>query len=196
MLLHPETDIAELRDALHPELYMSVGVHPWYAAEWTMENIPLLDSMLSPSCFSLLGEIGLDNACDTPFSVQVQVFEKQLQIADKEQIPVLIHNVGHQEVLLALKKKYGRIPTWILHGFRGKVQEARQFLDHGFHLSFGLKFHVESLRFCPLDRLFLETDNSSVDLKELYAIVAKEKSISLERLEQSLHHNFNSIVRK
>lgn len=196
ILLHPETDIVGLRKKLHPNLHVSIGAHPWYASEWNSSNLYLLESKLSSFSIPLIGEIGLDNACGIPFETQLQVFEKQLLFAEQVRLPVLIHNIGHQEAIMALKKKYSKVPTWIIHGFRGKEQEARQYLQNGFHLSFGLKFHIDSLRICPMNRLFLETDESNVELEVLYNIVAKEKSIAQEHLEQQVHLNFESILRK
>lgn len=194
--LHPETNLEGLLLDLSPGLNVSIGVHPWHAAEWNLANMHILDETLSSSQFCLLGEIGLDNACSTPFPIQLALFEKQLHFAEINQISVLIHNVGHQETLMAMKKKYHKIPSWIIHGFRGKKQEAMQYLNNGFYLSFGPKYQVESLRLCPLERLFLETDDSSADLSALYASAAKETSVSVDALAQITNLNFDSVRKK
>lgn len=194
--LHPETDVDNLLKGLPFGIWISAGVHPWHAGEWTSAKMAALGVMLSSSRFAFLGEIGLDKACDVPFSTQMLVFEEQLRIADAQGQAVLIHQVGHQAELLALKKKFKRIPAWIIHGFRGKSQTAKTFLANGFFLSFGSKYQLDALRICPLERLFLETDESKIDLAALYVKVAEEKATTVEILEACLTSNFEAIRMK
>jgi len=191
--LHPETNIAEVLDALPSAILLSAGVHPWHASEWTSANIFMLEVMLHASRIAFIGEIGLDNACGVPFDEQLFAFEKQLQFADDTGKSVLIHNVGHQTELMALKRKYKRIPAWILHGFRGKAQMADQFLKSGFYISFGLKYQSEALHACPMDRLFLETDESNTELGNHYQNVAEDLGISVFELESCISRNLESI---
>ena len=191
--LHPETDMAELLAKLPSDLILSAGVHPWHASEWSNANIHLLQPLLVSSRIRLIGEIGLDNVCDVPIQDQLLVLEAQLQIADAQSMPVIVHNVGRQAELLALKRKYKHIPTWIIHGFRGKPQAAEQYLKNGFHLSFGPKHQPEALRLCPLNRLFLETDESDTDLDLLYAKVALLKGLSIHALEQAIAQNVEAL---
>lgn len=194
--LHPETNIAEVQNALPSAILLSAGVHPWHAYEWTSANTPRLEVLLHASRIAFVGEIGLDNACGVSFDEQLFVFEKQLLLADNTGKSVLIHNVGHQTELLAMKSKYKRIPAWILHGFRGKAQMADQFLKSGFYISFGLKYQSEALHACPMDRLFLETDESNIELGSHYQNVAKDLGISVFALESCISRNFESICLK
>jgi len=191
--LHPEKNFAEILSNLPSAILISAGVHPWNANEWTIANISRLEAVLQSSRVAFVGEIGLDNACGVPLEEQLFVFEKQLQFADDMCKSVLIHNVGHQSDILAMKSKYKRIPSWILHGFRGKAQMADQFLKSGFYLSFGLKYQLESLQTCPMERLFLETDESKTELGLLYQKVATDLGLSIFELETCISRNFESL---
>lgn len=194
--LHPETNFAEALDTLPSAILISAGVHPWNANEWTIANISNMEAMFHSPRIAFIGEIGLDNACGVSFDEQLFVFEKQLLLADNIGKSVLIHNVGHQAELLAMKSKYKRIPAWILHGFRGKAKMAEQYLKSGFYISFGLKYQSEALHACPLDRLFLETDESNTELGSLYQKVAKDLGISVFALESCISRNLESIFLK
>jgi TatD DNase family protein len=194
--LHPDTDLEKMLNALPADILVSAGVHPWHASEWTRANISLLETMLLNSRILFLGEIGLDNVCAVPFENQFFVFETQLKLAEKIRKPVLIHCVGHQTELLALKKNFKGIPAWILHGFRGKSPMAEQYVRNGFHLSFGFKYQVEALRQCPIEHLFLESDESIAELSILYQKVADELEMSVPMLEVSISNNMESLCIK
>ncbi len=194
--LHPDINIAEALADLPSGLFLSAGVHPWHASEWGNANDYLLNTILEASHFSIIGEVGLDKVCKIPMSEQRYILEFQLRHANMEALPVLIHNVGCQEELLALKKKYKQIPSWIIHGFRGKEQAAKQYLSNGFHLSFGPKYQPNALRICPMDRLFLETDDSNVDLTLLYERVAQDRSMTILDLEKRVAKNFELLCIK
>jgi TatD DNase family protein len=194
--LHPETDLVSVLNALSPDMLVSAGVHPWHASEWSSANTHALSAMLHTSQLAFIGEIGLDNVCGVPFSDQIRVFEDQLRIADSIGVSVLIHNVGYQAEIVAMKKKYTAISAWILHGFRGKPHMAKQFLVNGFYLSFGPKHPLETIRLCPLERLLLETDDSGADLTHLFELVSQEKGLSVQELDEGITRNVGAIYRK
>lgn len=187
--LHPDTDFAAVLNALSMGILISAGIHPWHAAEWDSDAIHLIESELLHPRVTFIGEIGMDNACGVSLKKQLFVFESQLKVAETSHKAVLIHNVGCLTELMVLKKKYKGIQAWILHGFRGNAQLAKQYLAHGFYLSFGRRYQVEALRVCPMDRLFLETDDSDTDLRLLYQKVSDDLGASVAMLESSISQN-------
>ena len=64
-----------------------------------------------------------------------------------------------------VKKEFQPKQAWIWHGFRGKPEQAKQMLDKGLYLSFGEFYSDEAMRVVPDDRLFLETDDSELDIE-------------------------------
>jgi len=192
----PKTDLLAQLDSVAPEHIVSAGIHPWNASEWVSANNPMPLRYLKSSRVAFFGEIGLDNSCGVDIDDQRFVFEQQLMLANEIGKVVLIHNVGHQAELFALKRKYDRIPAWILHGYRGKWQGVEQYVKNGFHISFGANHHPDAIRSCPLDRLFLESDESIIKLENLYITVSKELGLTTQQLENQLTANFNTIFTK
>jgi TatD DNase family protein len=53
---------------------------------------------------------------------------------------------------------------WIIHGFRGKPQLARQLINQGFYISLGELFNPQTATIIPTNRLLFETDESTLDI--------------------------------
>ena len=67
-----------------------------------------------------------------------------------------------QDDLLRLRKELHPAQPWVIHGFRGGINQARQLLRAGLYLSFGRHFHPESLAAAHAEgRAFLETDDDA-----------------------------------
>lgn len=86
----------------------------------------------------------------------------------------------------------------IVHGFNKRKTIGDDLLKNGFCLSFGksVLYNVnlqDFLRDFPTDKLFLETDSSDFEIKELYQKVAGLKNISLEDLSQKIRENLHNL---
>ncbi len=149
-----------------PFMYTAVGVHPQAAQGVDPER--LCDWMLPlfkhPKVVAV-GEIGLDyhyeDAC--PREQQLKVFEKQLQIAVNEHLPVVVHDREAHADTLSLLQKYR--PRGVVHCFSGSVQMMREIVSLGMSVGLGgvvtfknAKHPVMVAEEVPLDRLLLETD--------------------------------------
>ena len=149
--------------------------------------------MLQEKRVQALGEGGLDKLCDTPMQLQERAFRWLIEQSEKYHLPLVIHCVKCTAELLRLKKEYHPTSPWIIHGFRGKPQQALEYLRHGFYLSYGEHYAAEALKQTPLDKLFLETDESVKGIDEIYQQAATCKEISLKRLEDSVFENINHV---
>lgn len=148
----------------YPYIYAACGFHP-EAANYVAEgNFEKIESMLShPKCVAL-GEIGLDYHYDfVPKDIQLAVFERQLEIAVKHNIPVIVHDREAHADTLNLLKRYR--PKGVLHCFSGSVETAREILNLGMYIGLGgaVTFKnavkpIEVAAFVPEDRLLVETD--------------------------------------
>ncbi|MDR0894731.1 MAG: TatD family hydrolase [Prevotellaceae bacterium] len=181
-------------DAFVPQAghYYSVGIHPWLAQEWnsaihegTISTQDLEHAFTHPQVVAV-GEAGLDKAVQVPMPVQIDLFERQARWADALNKPLVIHLVKAVDELLAAKKRLRPAHAWIIHGFRGKPELAMLYLRHGFYLSFGEHYHSEALRATPLDRLLLETDESSLSIEELYERAAAIRRMSVQQLRTAV----------
>jgi len=160
----------------------SVGFHPWLTNEFLPESFARLERWAADQRLVLVGECGLDKNCTAPMTKQLALFEQQISLSELQKKPLLIHCVGSFNELFDLKKKWNPAQQWIIHGFRGKPQLAVQALNAGCALSFGEHFNEESVRCTPLNRLFVETDESALPIDEIYWQIAGAKGCLVEDL--------------
>ena len=167
------------------------GIHPWHAATFFQSGSAALSE---PLCLSgempvLIGECGLDKCCDTPFDIQLRAFEHCVSVSERLALPLVLHCVRAMDECLAMRHRLGARQPWVWHGFRGKPQQLRQLLAHGFYFSFGPLYNKESLQACPPDRLLLETDAQQMPVRRVYECVAADLGLSLEDLCQRVADN-------
>lgn len=155
--------------------YFSAGIHPWEANEFSNEKIILLEKIINDDRFVFIGECGLDKKCNIAYQQQLFVFRQQIELSESAKKPLLIHCVGYFNELFEIKKKLLPEQRWIIHGFRGKPQLAQQALQNGCSLSFGEHFNEESVKVTPIDKLFVETDESNINIDEIYSRVSQIK---------------------
>jgi TatD DNase family protein len=181
--------------------YFSIGIHPWYINEdtWKEELVFIEAKIQLKNCLAL-GECGLDKRRETPIELQIEVFEAQLLLAQKHQIPVIIHCVAAFQELIALKLKLGITIPMVVHGFSKSEELAEQLLNKGFYISFG-KYLIknpdlkQAFEKVPNDRFFLETDTIDEGIEQVYDLAAKYKEIAVETLQQIVNKNFNTVFK-
>lgn len=168
--------------ASNQEGLFSVGFHPWHADEFSKELLDKLKTWTTDHRLVAIGECGLDKNRKVPFELQIRVFEAQIALSEERSKSLIIHCVGCFNELLGLKKKLTPRQLWIIHGFRGKPELARQALNTGCALSFGEHFNSESVLLTPTDRLFIETDESTLPITDIYRSISLIKSCHPEEL--------------
>lgn len=139
----------------------SVGIHPWNAAAADEISYAWVEKMLSRGNVVSLGEVGLDRLHGPAIELQKGVFARQAALSEQFRKPLVIHCVKSADILLSMRKNLHSEMPWVIHGFRGGVDLARQLLDNGLSISFGIHANPETLRFVGLDRILVETDNYS-----------------------------------
>lgn len=172
------------------QTFPSFGLHPWHLTDDWQSELSALEARISPPCF--VGECGLDHLCSTPYPLQLAAFEAQIQLSERLALPLVLHCVRAIDDVLRLK--HGTRQPWIFHGFRGKPQQLRQLLDHGFYVSFGFRHNTESLRACHLHRLFLETDDTPSPIAPLYATAATLLGTTPQALNRQLWQNATALL--
>lgn len=175
-------------------VYLSAEIHPWHlTAENLSCQIERMENMLSDSRVLALGEVGLDKLTECPYPIQIKAFEEIVSISEAYGKPLIIHCVKSVDELIAIRKKMRPALPWIMHGFHGKPQQADSLLRHGFYLSFGEHYNSQVMKEIPIERLFLETDESNVPIDELYNRAAAIRHISAEELKLAVLHNVNNV---
>lgn len=180
--------------------YMSLGMHPWFIKTQNIETafLTLKYCTHHPKILAI-GECGLDKCIDTPMSVQVEVFSRQVRLSEELGKPLIIHCVRAFAEFLQLKKSLTPTQPWIMHGFTGKPALAAQLIQHGCYISFGKALLQtgsqarQALQAIPLEQMFLETDAADVSIDTIYAAAAKIRGIDPVNLRRQIHSNFLNV---
>ena len=126
---------------------------------------------------------------------QQRIFEKQVEIAESANMPVILHVVRSFNELVAFMKAKQPVVPMIIHGYNGGVQMAEELIRAGFMISFGQAITgehskiVEALQVVPVEKMFLETDEGDMDIRELYQFAAEVKGVSLDHLRMQIFEN-------
>lgn len=183
-----------------PSGLVSLGIHPWYISEPTYRNLlKQLQEQAGRANVLAIGECGLDKICKTAFTIQEKIFTEQIKLANVLQKPLIIHEVRALQDVVRLLDQYNNSVPVIFHGFRKNIQAAEMLLERGYFLSFGKTLCTqrgqEIFKSCPLNRIFLETDDSSVPIQTVYQIAADCHSILLDDLKVLQLNNFQNVFK-
>ena len=146
-----------------PDVWATAGVHPHEARK----GIEGIEDLLEDSNVVAVGEAGLDYHYDhSPREDQKKVFAEQIELANKSELPLVVHTREAWEDTFKILDSEGVPKSIVFHCFTGGTIEAKECLERGAYLSFSgiITFKKsESLREvaseCPLDRAMIETDS-------------------------------------
>ncbi|MRT93556.1 TatD family hydrolase [Ancylomarina sp. 16SWW S1-10-2] len=178
---------------------ISIGLHPWHVNKDNASSmIDLIKTVASEKNVLAIGEIGLDRTIDMPLDIQEKYFIEQIEIAENLNKPLIIHCVKYFSELLSIKKRVKGSTPWLIHGFRKNRKIASMLLEQNCYLSFGeaLLFDKNNQNLfieMPLDKIFLETDDSENTISEVYNKAAHIKGLQLEVLKAKLFDNYKTV---
>ncbi len=194
--------------------YATIGVHPHDAAKAGPETFERLKDLCSHPKVVALGEIGLDYHYDfAPRGVQLDAFRTQVAIAQRTQLPVVIHTREAWSDTVAILREHCPRGPGIIHCFSGDVEQAREAVSLGFHVSFGgvLTFPRaqgvrEAAATVPDELLLVETDapflapvprrgkrNEPSFLVETVRVLAAVRGVSPEAIAALTTRNFERL---
>ena len=204
----PALNIAEN----HKNIFVTTGIHPDYIN--TNPNEYLTDEILNNPLVIGVGEIGLDYHYNPQTRAQqIELFEQQLDIALKHNLPVAIHTrEAEEDTANILTDKY----HGVMHCFTSSWNLAKTMLDRGFYFSASgiLTFkNSESIRETfskiPTDRIVIETDSpycapipyrgktcEPAFVIETAKVLAQIKNLKLDELEKILFENTKKLYPK
>lgn len=183
--------------------HYSYGIHPWALDNVDFqleETFALLEQRLQSQNVLALGEAGLDKTHKESYEQQIAVFERQIELSEAVQKPMILHDVRSHNEIIALRKKHKAKQPWILHGFNGTEQDIKQLTGLGLYLSVGESLlHSErkitkSLKNIPLDLLFFETDMAEIEIETVYEAAAKLLEMDLAVLQTRIFTNFAQLL--
>lgn len=160
------TKAMELADQ-YDFIYASVGWHPVDAIDMTDDDLAWIEELSSHPKVVALGEMGLDYYWDkSPKDVQKEVFRRQIQLAKKVKLPIIIHNrEATADIVTILKEEGASEVGGIMHCYSGSVEVAKECLEMNFYISLGGPVTFKNARkpkevaeAVPLNKLLIETD--------------------------------------
>lgn len=153
--------------AEYEDIYSAVGWHPVDVKTYTEQSLVRIEEILKSdnSKVVALGEIGLDyHWYPEEKAEQIEIFEKQIQLAQKLNYPIIIHCREAYEDCYEICKKYAPLQG-VIHSFASDSEMAQKFIDLGFYIGIGgpVTFkngisQKEVVKAIQLDRLLIETD--------------------------------------
>lgn len=162
------TNWAKLGSIQREDVWVGVGLHPWETErDWEPDALmaDLRERALDLHAVAL-GEFGIDKFRGGSIEKQREFFEAQLKLASEMDLPVVLHQVGHQEAFLRSLERVG-LPEagGVVHGFGGDAAFGRALVRRGLFLGVGVaatfasrKKLLGALPEIALDCLLLETD--------------------------------------
>ena len=167
----------------YPNVYACVGIHPHDASKASADALAKIERMTEHKKVVAVGEIGLDYHYDfSPRDLQQEVFKKQIQIAIRRNLPIVVHTRESQDdTIAAVHEAVKANPGWrveessvhahvaarrgVFHCFPGGPEEANRLMELGFFVSYPgiVTFKnspvIETLKSVGYDHILLETDS-------------------------------------
>lgn len=195
----------------YEHIYVNVGIHPHEAKDAPKDFEDDLFDLAKYEKNVAIGEIGLDYHYDfSPRDVQKEVFIRQIEVAKKLNLPIVVHSrEAHQATFDILKEHaIGKIPI-LIHCYSGSLEMSRILRKHGIYISVGgvvtfqnAKKLIEVVKEYPLELLMLETDspylaphphrgkrNDSTYLKYVISKIAEIKGVSEDEVIEKTTRN-------
>jgi TatD DNase family protein len=201
--------IAESRDWI----YTSVGVHPHDAVKVEERHYSLIENLAAHSRVLAVGETGLDYYYDnSPREIQREVFRRQLALANKLNLPVIIHTRDADDDTIALLKEMNP-SRGVIHCFTSGEKLADFVLEIGFYISFsGIVTFPRAQTLAavahrvPPDRILVETDcpylapvphrgkrNEPAFVADTARFLAQIRGMSIDELATLASANFDTL---
>ncbi|HEZ4460186.1 TPA: TatD family hydrolase [Neisseria meningitidis] len=135
-------DVADLAEIPSEHgIRVAFGIHPWFSDGIAEQDFAGLAAVLARYPGAWVGEIGLDfyDKTQTPQQRerQIQVFSRQLEIAQILHRRVIIHNLKAAADIVAAVKRTGFTWGGIVHAFSGSIEEAHVLAKLGFKIGIG-----------------------------------------------------------
>jgi TatD DNase family protein len=211
-----ETSIGSLKLAeKYPDtVYPALGIHPWNVKvlkeNELEETLKLISEQSQKNAVVAIGEIGLDYKYETIWEKQLMVFDKMLRLAEKLDLPAIIHSRGTTAQIVDMLPSYN-LKRVLLHWFSHPMSALYKAVDHGYFITEGPPVAYsngirEVVKKVPLTNLLTETDGPVTYRKPPYngkltrpafirtvvEAVADVKNMAVAEVADQIAENFES----
>lgn len=203
-------EVIELSKKYNNMFYV-LGLHPGEDLNEVDKVIELINNNLKDSNMIGIGEIGLDyHYGKENIELQKEVFKKQLDFAQKHNLPVIIHSREATQDIIDILKEYNL--KGIIHCFNGSLEVAKEYIKMGYKLGVNgvVTFNncklINILKELSIEELVFETDspyltpvpnrgrkNDPSYVNDVVNFVSESLNISREELINSSYRNIKEI---
>lgn len=199
-------------------IYGALGIHPENANEFNDDvEKEIVDLIRKNKKIIAVGEIGLDYYWEEnpPKEVQKDVFIKQMKLAEKLDLPVIIHDRDAHGDTLEIIKEFPKV-RGIVHCFSGSTEFALECIKLGYYIGIGgvvtfknAKKIVEVVSKIPLEKILVETDapymapapnrgkrNKSDYIAYIIEQIAQIKNLNPKEVNLAVNDNFKRLIGK
>lgn len=195
----------------YDDIYGVIGWHPVDAIDCTDDDLKWIEELSKHEKIVGIGETGLDYHWDkSPKDVQKELFRKQIALAKRVNLPIIIHNrESTADCVEILKEEDAHEVGGIMHAFSADERTADEIIAMNFYVSLGGPVTFKNAQLpkdiavhVPLDRLLVETDapyltphpyrgkrNEPAHVKLVAEKIAELRKISYEALGQATTEN-------
>lgn len=163
-----ETSVRSLKLAeQYPRtVYAALGIHPWNVNALTddelQKTLDLIAMQRQNKALVAIGEIGLDYKYEKIWNKQLMVFNEMLRLAEKLDLPVIIHSRGTTAQIVEMLPSYN-LKRILLHWFSNPISVLSKVVEKGYYITEGPPAAYsngiqEVVRRTPLTNLLTETD--------------------------------------
>lgn len=151
----------------YADIYGVIGWHPVDAVDCTDADLEWIEELSKHEKIVGIGETGLDYHWDkSPKDIQKSVFRRQIALAKRVNLPIIIHNrESTEDCVEILKEENAGEIGGIMHAFSADENVADEVLDMNFYISLGGPVTFKNAQLpkdiavhVPLEKLLVETD--------------------------------------
>ena len=186
----------------YPNMYICLGIHPEEADNYKDSDLEFIEKNINNPKLLAIGEIGLDYHYEGyNKDKQIILFEKQLRLAEKYHLPVVVHSRDATQDTINVLKKYDL--RGIIHSFSGSYETAQEYIRMGYKLgingvvTFKNAHIIDVIKKTGIEHFVLETDspyltpepfrgklNYPQNVKLIAEFLSEHLDISYEQIEK------------
>ena len=198
----------------YDNMYGALGIHPESIDNYTLEDIKFIENNLNNEKIVAIGEIGLDyHYTKENKDEQIKLLEMQLSLAEKYNLPVIIHSRDATEDTINTLKKFNCRGT--IHSFSGSLETAKIYIKMGYLLGVNGVITFKNcnikdvIKEVGLDNIVLETDspyltpvpyrgmkNDPSHIMDIAKFVSELYNVSLEELSYRTNENIKRMYER
>ena len=225
--LHSSAHFCSLQNgfaaATIPCAFVSFGIHPQivnsaYIKKDFHDDFEYLESLAAAKKIVAIGECGFDfftPEFKSTAKEQSVVFEAQLALAQKFDLPLVLHLRKSIEKIFSYSKELKKVPAVVFHSFPGTLREAISLKNHGIRAFFsfgkpilnGKKSAIDCVKNLPIENLLFETDapyqtlkdeifTNPKDIKRVFERAGELRSVPIEWFSERIYENFSAAFLK